>query len=180
MYRWDETPDVAGMGGMATPGMGGMTPGYGVTPAFGVTPMPGQTPWGMGMETPTPSQLPAMNKMTPEQFSAFKADREMQQRNRYLSDEELDATLPGEDEGYKIVSPPSSYKPIRTPARKLMGTPTPGMTPGYVMPSENPVGVEAYGVTRQLEGLPDIREEDMEHFGRLLAVRVRVCMRVTA
>lgn len=124
-----------------------------------------------GFETPTPSLGTPMNKMTPEQFQAYKADREMMQRNRYLSDEELEGMLPGESEGYKIVDPPGGYKPIRTPARKLVGTPTPGMTPGYQMPSENPEGIAAYGVNKQLEGLPEIREEDMEHFGSLLSVR---------
>lgn len=50
------------------------------------------------------------------------------------ADEELDAILPGEAEGYKVVPPPPGYAPIRTPARKAMATPTPfgGMaTPLY-------------------------------------------------
>ena len=49
--------------------------------------------------------------------------REMDVRNRYLSDEELDAALPGEADGYAVLPPPASYKPIRTPARKLVGAP---------------------------------------------------------
>jgi splicing factor 3B subunit 1 len=112
--------------------------------------------------------------MTPEQARMHKVRREMDARNRFLTDEELDAVLPGEEDGYKIVPPPPSYRPIRTPARKLMGAPdasmTPGMTPGYVIPTENPLGAAGYGITKSLEGLPDLREEDMEHFGSLLQV----------
>lgn len=54
--RWDETPaGSAGVG--ATPMMGGATPGWGgATPAYGVTPF-----GGMGMDTPTPSQLPQVH-----------------------------------------------------------------------------------------------------------------------
>lgn len=164
--RWDETPagvpaaNMAMHGGAETP-FGATPAGFGPTPAFqmGATPM--DTPAGL-----TPSQ------MTPEQFKDYKASREMHARNRFLSDAELDCIIPGEAEGYKVVPPPPTYAPIRTPARKLMGAPgemqTPGMTPGYVMPAENPAGMEGYGITKQVEGLPDIREEDMEHFGSLL------------
>lgn len=116
-----------------------------------------------------------MSQMTPEQARERKVRREMDARNRYLSDEELDAVLPGEADGYKVLPPPSTYRPIRTPARKLQGAPdasaTPGMTPGYVIPAENPLGAEGYGITKSIEGLPDLREEDMEHFGSLLQVR---------
>ena len=57
-------------------------------------------------------------------------EREVEARNRPLSDEDLDAMLPSE--GYKILEPPASYVPIRTPARKLLATPAPygGATPG--------------------------------------------------
>ena len=41
-------------------------------------------------------------------------------------------------EGYKILPEPSGYVPIRTPARKLMATPTPfGATPLYGIPEED-------------------------------------------
>ena len=110
-----------------------------------------------------------------------KVRREMDVRNKYLSDADLDAALPGEADGYAIVPPPATYRPIRTPARKLAGAPdavgaTPGMTPGYVIPAENQVGGEGYGITKSLEGLPDLREEDMEHFGSLLQARSLICV----
>lgn len=65
-------------------------------------------------------------------------DREIEERNRPLTDEELDAILPGQAEGYKVLDAPQGYQPIRTPARKLTATPTPiGGTPLYQIPEDN-------------------------------------------
>ena len=112
--------------GGGTPGMtpGGGTPG-GITPG-GTTPM---GPKAMGMATPSPGH---MLNMTPEQIHAFRWEREIDERNRPMTDEELDAIFP---KGYEILAPPQSYVPIRTPARKLTSTPTPMMgTPhGFFM-----------------------------------------------
>ncbi|KAK9858437.1 hypothetical protein WJX84_009169, partial [Apatococcus fuscideae] len=132
--RWDETPMGPGMtpGGM-TPGA---TPGPGATPMMGATPTIGPTPMGgMGMETPSPSQLGKV-PLSAEQYQSLRWEREIEERNRFLSDEELDSMLP--PDGYKVLEPPSGYAPIRTPARKLMGTPTPiGGTPMYQIPEED-------------------------------------------
>lgn len=59
----------------------------------------GVTPAGaaaMQMQTPTPGQL----AMTPEQMQAYRWEREIDERNRYLSDYELDGLFP--KEGYKV------------------------------------------------------------------------------
>ncbi len=40
--------------------------------------------------------------MTPEQYQDLRLQKEMWERNRPLTDEELDAMLPGEKEGYKV------------------------------------------------------------------------------
>jgi splicing factor 3B subunit 1 len=65
--------------------------------------------------------------------------------------------------GYKILDPPSSYVPIRTPARKLLATPTPmGQTPGFQMggtPSRDSYGVPA---TPSESALPFIKPEDYQ------------------
>lgn len=91
--RWDETP--ANIGPSATPMVGaGVTPGFfsGATPAA-----------TMGMETPATAALRQQQvPMTPEQYQEMKQQREMWERNRPLTDEELDAMLPGEKEGYKV------------------------------------------------------------------------------
>ena len=68
-----------------------MTPS-GFTPS-GATPV---GPKAMGMATPTPGQISAM---TPEQRQAFSWQVELDERNRPMTDDELDSLLP---EGYKV------------------------------------------------------------------------------
>ncbi|KAL4443434.1 hypothetical protein ABPG75_011171 [Micractinium tetrahymenae] len=166
--RWDATPAMAGAAAVgATPAYGGA---MGATPMYGM----GATPaGGLGMETPTPGMLAAQQAamagvpMTPEAYQQMKIDREMDERNRPLTDEELDAMLPGPNEGYKVLAEPPGYEPIRTPARKLMATPTPfGGTPLYQIPEED--RGQAYDVPKQLEGLPEMKPEDQQYFGKLL------------
>jgi hypothetical protein len=60
-----------------------------------------------GMETPAVGgMLPGMQ--TPEMFQAARAERELWERNKPLTDEELDALLPGPDQ-------------VRAPARGAGG-----------------------------------------------------------
>lgn len=68
-------------------------------------------------------------------------------------------------EGYRILDPPPGYAP-RTPARKAMSTPTPLGTPGYMIPEEQ--RSQQFDVPTELEGLPELKPEDMQHFGKLL------------
>ena len=180
--RWDETPGAtpsmtpsATPSGAATPSM---TPGSGATPSMstpgaGATPSmmtpSGVTPVGqkaMAMATPSPAQMMAM---TPEQMQAFRWEREIDERNRPLSDDELDAMFPP---GYKILQPPAGYIPIRTPARKLTATPTPmiGGTPqGFYMQTET-LDKSAKFVDNQPKGqnLPFLKPEDAQYFDKLL------------
>jgi splicing factor 3B subunit 1 len=124
--RWDETPVV----GQTPSGMGATPIGVGISAP---TPM-----GGAGMETPMTGQIP----MTPEMMNEMRYQKDVDERNRPWTDEELDALFP--PEGYEILQPPSSYKPLETPSRKLLATPTPGGTPGYAMPQDKPK--EAYSV----------------------------------
>uniref|UniRef100_A0A665VY99 Splicing factor 3B subunit 1 n=1 Tax=Echeneis naucrates TaxID=173247 RepID=A0A665VY99_ECHNA len=143
--RWDETP--ASQMGSSTPLL-----------------TPGKTPIGtpaMNMATPTPGHLMSM---TPEQLQAWRWEREIDERNRPLTDEELDAMFP---EGYKVLPPPAGYVPIRTPARKLAATPTPigGMT-GFHMQAED-------RTTKQMNdqpsgNLPFLKPDDIQYFDKLL------------
>jgi splicing factor 3B subunit 1 len=71
---------------------------------------------------------------TPEAMAAARLQAELDERNKPLTDDDLDAILPSE--GYQILVPPESYKPIRTPARKITATPTPLQQAGYAMPTE--------------------------------------------
>ena len=105
--------------------------------------------------------------MTPEQYNAMRYEREIEARNAPLTDEDLDLMLPSE--GYKILPVPDSYVPIRTPARKLMATPTPygGATPGfYAMPDED--RGQGFDVPDTPADLPTMKPEDYQYFAPLL------------
>jgi splicing factor 3B subunit 1 len=154
--RWDETP--ASMDS-ATPALGAVTPSLG-----GVT--PGPTPLGaIDMATPTPNALAMRGAITPEQYNLLRWEKDIEERNRPLTDEELDAMFP--QEGYKILEPPASYVPIRTPARKLLATPTPMGTPLYSIPDENR-GQQFDLGQEPPAGLPFMKPEDYQYFGALL------------
>ncbi|KAL9321109.1 hypothetical protein ACSQ67_012948 [Phaseolus vulgaris] len=150
--RWDETPAT----------MGSATPLPGATPAAAYT--PGVTPvGGIELATPTPGAL--QGSITPEQYNLLRWERDIEERNRPLTDEELDAMFP--QEGYKILDPPASYVPIRTPARKLLATPTPLGTPLYQIPEEN--RGQQFDVPKEVPGgLPFMKPEDYQYFGALL------------
>lgn len=191
--RWDETPSQ--MTPSATPGSltpGAATPKVGVTPSgASMTPTPGgmtpgatpmtpmvprtpvlsnsaATPIGhtaMGMATPTPGHLLSM---TPEQLQAYRWEREIDERNRPLTDDELDAMFPP---GYKVLQPPAGYIPIRTPARKLTATPTPiaGTPTGFFMQESVDRPTKSQIVDNQPPGnLPMLKPEDAQYFDKLL------------
>ena len=151
--RWDQTPVVA---------TGAETP-MSKKSRWDETPVGvGATPMGAaGLMTPQ-----AAVPMTPELASRIRLERELEERNRPLTDEELDAMFP---EGYRILEPPANYKPIHTPSRKLLATPTPlSSTPGFVMdatPARDAYGIDS--VTTEDPDLPPIKAEDFQYFGKL-------------
>ena len=142
--RWDETPATTGI----------------------ATPMAAVTPFG-GVELATPTIATAMNAfITPEQSNLMWWEKDVEERNRSLSDEDLDAMF-FPQEGYKNLEPPASYAPIRTSARKLLATPTPLGTPLYSIPEEN--RGQQFDVPKEaLVGLPFMKPEDYQYFGVLL------------
>ncbi|GKB40093.1 splicing factor 3B subunit 1 [Tanacetum coccineum] len=153
--RWDETPAT----------MGSATPG-GATPAAAYT--SGLTPFGgVDIATPTPGAIQMRAAMTPEQYNLARLEKDIKDRNRPLTDEELDVMFP--QEGYKILEPPTSYFPIRTPVRKLLATPTPLGTPLYLILEEN--RNQMYDVLKEMpDGLPFMKPEDYQYFSALLEV----------
>lgn len=179
--RWDETPGATPL--PATPTPSHATPSHATpshatpshTPALH-TPMftpGGSTPVGvkaMAMATPTPGHLAAM---TPEQLQAYRWEKEIDERNRPYTDEELDAMFPP---GYKVLPPPVGYIPIRTPARKLTATPTPmtGTPMGFSMQIEEPGGTAAAAARlldpqpKGSQQLPVMKPEDAQYFDKLL------------
>lgn len=144
--RWDETP----MAGSSISSLSSSTPG--ATPLGNVV---------LGAATP------ALGPMTPEMTQRIRWEAEVEERNRPLSDDELDAMFP--TTGYRILEPPASYVPIRTPQRKLLATPTPlGATPGFAI-TETP-SRESYAIppTPSESAVPFIKPEDYQYFGKLL------------
>ncbi|XP_059221852.1 splicing factor 3B subunit 1 isoform X1 [Stomoxys calcitrans] len=164
--RWDETPSNATPTAMTPSMTPSMTPH--ATPGH-ATPMltpGGTTPIGvkaMAMATPTPGALAAM---TPEQLQAYRWEKEIDERNRPFTDEELDQMFPA---GYKILPPPAGYVPLRTPGRKLMATPTPiaGTPAGFFIQVEDK---NAKFMDNQPKGqnLPFMKPEDAQYFDKLL------------
>lgn len=141
--RWDETP----VGSTRT-----------------VESTPGATPVGNMIGVTTPSY-----QGVPELTQQMRWEAEIDERNKPLSDSELDSILPSS--GYRILDPPPSYVPIRTPHRKLLTTPTPfgaGITPGFsIQPTPSR---DSYAIPLSVEetGLPSIKPEEYQYFGKLL------------
>lgn len=127
---------------------------------------PLQTPFGssaLNMMTPISSNF---GGMTPEQQQHLRWEAEVDERNRPMTDAELDSLFPP---GYKVLDPPASYVPLRTPSRKLLTTPTPlAGTPGFaILPTP---ARETYAIppTPSESALPFIKQEDYQYFGKLL------------
>ena len=177
--RWDETP----MGGATQLSMaaGQMTPSY--TPSGSSSAMATPVHGGITPSMNTPAGIAAMNlqtpmvnaasfvPMTPEQMQAQRWEKEIDERNRYITDEELDQMIPP---GYKVLAPPDGYVPIRTPARKLTATPTPmhGMAAGgfKMMATPDRQGTATLLPDLQPGGgnLPLMKPDDLQYFNKLL------------
>lgn len=155
------TPGMSTPGGLSTPGMG--TP-HGTPKVSGT---PGLTPGGtlaMQMHTPTPGHLISM---TPEQMQAYRWEKEIDERNRPMTDDELDSLMPFE--GYKVLQPPANYQPIRTPARKLTATPTPlSAGTGFRMQTDERGNVKGVVEEQPPGNLPSLKPDDYQYFDKLL------------
>ncbi|KAL4188440.1 hypothetical protein AMTRI_Chr08g160140 [Amborella trichopoda] len=167
---WNATPKLSGMG---TPTPKRQRSRWDETPATmgSAAPLPGATPTAftpvgaVDLATPTPGAINLRGAITPEQYNLLRWEKDIDEWNRPLSDEELDAMFP--QEGCKILEPPASYVPIRTPARKLLTTPSPMGTPLYSIPEEN--RGEQFDVPKEAPGgLPFMKPEDYQYFGALL------------
>ena len=107
--------------------------------------------------------------MTPEQLQAYNWQMEIDERNRPLTDDELEGMFPP---GYKVLNLPASYQPIRTPARKLVATPTPmaGTPMGFRIQTPDS---KTQVVDLQPKGnLPMMKPDDIQYFDKLL---VKIC-----
>mmetsp|Transcript_11968 Transcript_11968/g.18006 ORF Transcript_11968/g.18006 Transcript_11968/m.18006 type:complete len:1263 (-) Transcript_11968:486-4274(-) len=175
--KWDETPLMSTSSITETPAnlAGSTVTGTKKRSRWDSTPAPGL----MTPATPSMGAAPLMlmsSKMSKEQ-------REIAQRNAPWTNEALDAMLPGLDAGYVVIHPPESYRPLRTPGRKLLATPTPvGVQDGFIMSApEDETSTarqraEAMGISMEATGteipggqsLPLIQQEDYQYFGKLM------------
>lgn len=79
--------------------------------------------------------------------------------------------------GYKVLPPPPGYQPIRTPARKLMATPTPmagGLAGGFFMQKDDANSAAGIGSKMMMDlepkgaNLPPLKPDDLQYFDKLL------------
>ncbi|OAF69341.1 nuclear protein [Intoshia linei] len=149
--RWDQTP------------IGAHTPSTPSTPGF--TPS-GPTPAGsraMGLRTPATERRVVM---TPDMMQNYALQNEIDEKNRYLTDADLDTIFPS---GFRIIQPPVNYIPIRTPNRKLMATPTPiaGTPAGFRIQTPDQkrhiIDMQPPG-----ENMPMLKPDDLQYFDSLL------------
>lgn len=148
--RWDEAPAIPVPGVEATPKKRSRW-----------DQAPAATPIGnAGLATPMhPSQGAVLPMALGTDISA---------RNAAISDEELDALLPGEAEGYKILEPPPGYAPIRAPAHRLIQTPAPAG--GFMMQDPNSSRLAGHQLPKEIPGVGDLqffKPEDMQYFSKL-------------
>lgn len=142
--RWDETPVNTALNPSATP--------VREESSFAANPL---------------AFFPSTIARNPEQALAMRWQRELESRNKYMSNEELDALLP--KEGYAILEPPANYVPV-TPSRKLAATPAPMESSGFQMQESSYAGrsMDAMSLQPADEDLPAIKPEDYQYFRVLM------------
>lgn len=141
--RWDETPVASSS----------------MTTKFDATPL------GNSIDINS-SQI--LSNVTPELAQQMRWEAEVDERNRPMSDADLDAIFP--PSGYKILDQPPSYVPLRTPQRKLLATPTPmgGETPAFQINATPERSSYAIPPTPSESAMPFIKPDDYQYFGKLL------------
>jgi splicing factor 3B subunit 1 len=135
------------------------------------TPRKGRTQWDVvpnAEETPQVSgtSTPQIySSTTPQQLQMLRLAKEIENRNKPMTDAELDETLPCE--GYEVVRPPENYKPAKTPSRNL--NPFLGGVSLYNLPEELGKPYDVPGAPVSGPGmLPQIKPEDLGYFAPLL------------
>ena len=106
--------------------------------------------------------------MTGDMVNQQRWEKEMDERNRPMTDDELDAMFP--PKGYRILEPPANYQPVRSLHSRLLATPTPqaGST-GFMIP-QTPAATD-YGIATEVAeaaGVPLVKQDDYAFFGKLL------------
>lgn len=111
------------------------------------------------------------SNMTPEQIQTLRWEKELEERNRYMGDEELDMLVPGAKDGYEVVKPPESYKPVRNPIKRMLNQPQTPMSASpsmYQIPESTRIEVPATPSHPSVGQLPAIKPEEYNLFASLL------------
>ncbi|KAK2957399.1 putative Splicing factor 3B subunit 1 [Blattamonas nauphoetae] len=118
----------------------------------------------MGAELQTPGPL-SPRRAAIEQAARSRWERELDERNRPLTDDEISAMLP--ESGYKILEVPGDYIPLITPARRLLATPSLSLAGDefYSLPEE--VSGLSTDIPSEVEGIT-IHPEEQETFKKIL------------
>ncbi|KAI1397399.1 armadillo-type protein [Hypoxylon fuscum] len=87
-----------------------------------------------------------------------------------LGDEELDALLPGEEQGFKILDPPPNYPAGHAPLHRVAATPLPSNYSGFMMQDPDSTRVGGSQMPKEIPGVGELqffKQEDMAYFGKL-------------
>ncbi|OON16856.1 HEAT repeat protein, partial [Opisthorchis viverrini] len=173
--RWDETP--------RTERYGADTPAHGA--GWAETPRADRTPGGVESIQDTPSSVMYGPSATP-MSAATAAAVAVKRRSRWDETPLKAGATPGgtpSHVSYKIMPPPAGYVPIRTPAHRLVATPTPmvGTPMGFRIATPDigtaaGLGMNATGANAAALGdmqpkganLPMMRPDDLQYFDKLL------------
>lgn len=124
-------------------------------------------------QAPTATPMGASGLATPMHTSAIGGPvpsfgTDIAGPNAPISDEELDELLPGPDDGYQILTPPSGYAPVRAPTHRVAATPV--AASGFMMQDPDSVRLGGAPMPKEIPGVGDLqffKPEDMAYFGKL-------------
>ncbi|KAI0014651.1 armadillo-type protein [Xylariomycetidae sp. FL0641] len=87
-----------------------------------------------------------------------------------LSDDDLNALLPGEGQGYAMVEPPPGYPTSHAPIHRVSATPLPANYGGFMMQDPDSARVSGHQMPKEIPGVGELqffKQEDMAYFGKL-------------
>ena len=125
---------------------------------------------GQGYKTPGTGQM-VFNHLNPEQMQLLKREKELDERNKRISDEELNKLLPSK--GFEIVKPPKEYREKASKWSSEIGASpfSSQLHSGYRMPGMAKAGssvMRTPSSNRSMADMPAMKAEDMKYFGALL------------
>ena len=87
-----------------------------------------------------------------------------------LSDDDLDALLPGEAQGFALSQPPPNYPTSHAPLHRVSATPLPANYGGFMMQDPESNRLSGSQMPKEIPGVGELqffKQEDMAYFGKL-------------